>query len=42
MSNSLKTLLAVSLVAFVAACSAEEEVVIEEPVVVEEPTYNKL
>ncbi|WP_327792234.1 hypothetical protein [Harenicola maris] len=40
MSNTVKTLLAISLVAFVAACSKTEEPVIEyvEP----EPTYNKV
>lgn len=40
MSKSIKTLIALSLVAFVAACAAEEEVVYVEPVA-EEPTYNK-
>jgi hypothetical protein len=42
MSNSVKTLLAVSLVAFVAACAAKEEVVYAEPEpVMAEPTYSK-
>ncbi|MEX5727277.1 uncharacterized lipoprotein YehR (DUF1307 family) [Rhodovulum iodosum] len=44
MSKSIKTLLAISLVAFVAACAQqEEEVVYVEPVatVEPEPTYNK-
>lgn len=42
MSKSIKALVALSLVAFVAACAAEEEVVYVEPEpVVEEPTYNK-
>ncbi len=44
MSNSIKALLALSLVAFVAACAGqqEEEVVYVEPTPVEaEPTYNK-
>jgi len=40
MSKSIKTLLAVSLVAFVAACTQQDEVVVEE-VIVEEPTYEK-
>ena len=40
MSKSIKTLLAISLVAFVAACAQQDEVVVEE-VVVEEPTYQK-
>ncbi len=39
MSSSIKTLLALSLVAFVAACASqqEEEVVIVDPVVEEAP-----
>lgn len=41
MSKSFKTLAAVCLVAFVAACAQQEEVVYVEPVV-EEPTYNKM
>jgi len=43
MPKSVKTLLAVSLVAFVAACAAaEEEVVVVEPEpVMAEPTYSK-
>ncbi|SMX32651.1 hypothetical protein COL8621_00869 [Actibacterium lipolyticum] len=40
MSKSVKTLVAVCLVAFTAACAAEEEVVYVEPVV-EEPVYSK-
>lgn len=42
MSNSVKTLLAVSLVAFVAACAAKEEVVYAEPEpIAAEPAYSK-
>jgi len=42
MSKSIKSLLAISLVAFVAACAAEEEVVYVEPEpVMAEPTYSK-
>lgn len=43
MSKSIKALVALSLVAFVAACAQqEEEVVYVEPVPVPaEPTYNK-
>ncbi|TCP62974.1 hypothetical protein EV663_101237 [Rhodovulum bhavnagarense] len=42
MSKSIKTLLAVSLVAFVAACAQQEEVVYVEPAPIPaEPTYNK-
>ncbi|TCP21641.1 hypothetical protein [Rhodovulum adriaticum] len=42
MSKSIKTLLAVSLVAFVAACAQQEEVVYVEPEPIPaEPTYNK-
>lgn len=46
MSFRIKGLLALSLVAFVAACAAKEEPVYTEPAAVEpiqpEPTYNKL
>lgn len=42
MSKSVKTLMAVCLVAFTAACAAEEEIVYVEPTpVVAEPVYNK-
>ncbi|MHC0053867.1 hypothetical protein [Actibacterium sp. D379-3] len=42
MSNTVKTLMAVCLVAFTAACAAEEEVVYVEPTpVVSEPVYTK-
>ena len=41
MSKSIKTILAIGLVAFVAACAQQEEVVFVEPVVEPEPTYNK-
>ncbi|PTW49784.1 MULTISPECIES: hypothetical protein [Rhodovulum] len=40
MSKCVKTLFALSLVAFVAACAQKEEVVYVEPVQ-PEPTYNK-
>ena len=40
MSKTLKTLVAVSLVAFVAACAQQEEVVIEP--VMEEPVMEKM
>lgn len=40
MSNSLKTLLAVSLVALVAACAQQEEEVMVEPIM-EEPVSEK-
>ncbi len=41
MSNTLKTLLAVSLVAFVAACAQQEEEVMVEPIEAE-PVYEKM
>ena len=40
MSSTLKTLLAISLVAFVAACAQQEEEVVIEPVM-EEPVSEK-
>lgn len=42
MSKTIKTVVAVCLVAFTAACAAEEEIVYVEPEpVVSEPVYNK-
>ncbi|MEQ3627002.1 MAG: hypothetical protein ABNH26_11160 [Celeribacter sp.] len=41
MSKSVKTLLAISLVAFVAACAAEEEEVVYVEPVAAEPVYTK-
>ncbi|TCP44052.1 hypothetical protein [Rhodovulum marinum] len=42
MSKSIKAVMALSLVAFVAACAQQEEVVYVEPApVAAEPTYNK-
>ena len=42
MSKTVKTLVAVCLVAFTAACAAEEEVVYVDPTpVVSEPVYTK-
>ncbi|MBB4022485.1 hypothetical protein GGR17_002304 [Confluentimicrobium naphthalenivorans] len=42
MSKSVKTLVAVCLVAFTAACAAEEEVVYVEPEpIAAEPVYSK-
>ncbi len=40
MSNSLKTLLALSVVAFVAACAQQEEVVVEP--IMAEPVSEKM
>jgi len=42
MSKSIKAVMALSLVAFAAACAQQEEVVYVEPApVAAEPTYNK-
>ncbi|PTN03871.1 hypothetical protein C8N32_10165 [Rhodovulum imhoffii] len=42
MSRSVKVVLALSLVAFAAACAKQEPVYVEPEPVQAEPTYNKL
>ena len=42
MSNTVKALMALGLVAFMAACAQQAEPPAEEPMVVEEPTTGKM